>query len=286
MDGFGAAYSVWMKDPTYEFISIQYGDDLPDLDECSELLMVDFSLKRDKIEELMKNMKVIIIDHHTSAEKELSPLKESSLLKIHNSEIYFNIEQSGAIMAWNYFHGEVTDRGVEFKTYNRESPPLLLRYIQDQDLWIKELPESEEVSCFLQAEIDFQTTTFSEFNDLIKKFEFNSDVYKIAGRNIVKYRERLIKRICSNSDILPFKSESKIFKVPHVNSPVFQSEIGNILSKDYPFAVVYYCDETSGKIIYSLRSQPDGEDVSEICKYLGGGGHKHAAGFSHFKILI
>jgi len=111
-----------MKDPTYEFVAIQYGDDLPNLEECSELLMVDFSLKRDKIEELMNKMKVVIIDHHTSAEKELSPLKESPLLKIHNSEIYFNMEQSGAIMAWNYFHGEITDRGLEFKTYNREFP--------------------------------------------------------------------------------------------------------------------------------------------------------------------
>ena len=32
--------------------------------------------------------------------------------------------------------------------------------------------------------------------------------------------------------------------------------------------------------IFSLRSTEDGLDVSEIASKFGGGGHKHAAGFS------
>jgi uncharacterized protein len=280
MDGFGAAYSVWMKDPTYEFVAIQYGDDLPDLEGYSEVLMVDFSLKRDQIEELMKKTKVVIIDHHVSAEKELSPLRESPLLKIHNSEIMFNMDQSGAVMAWNYFHGELTERGIEYTMYGREYPPLLLRYIQDRDLWTKELPESEEVTCFLQSEIDFLNTSFSDFNQLVRKFEYNSSVFMIAGRNVLKFKNKMIDTICANHRVDKFQACGKKWMVPYVNSSLFQSEIGNVLSRDYPFAVVYYTDEKSGKTIFSLRSNPNGEDVSVIAKSLGGGGHKHAAGFS------
>ena len=52
---------------------------------------------------------------------------------------------------------------------------------------------------------------------------------------------------------------------------------GNIMSIGEPFAASYY-DVKDGRI-YSLRSQPEGIDVSEIAKAMGGGGHKHAAGF-------
>jgi len=45
---------------------------------------------------------------------------------------------------------------------------------------------------------------------------------------------------------------------------------------EYPFVVVVTDDPQK----VSLRSRPDGADVSEIAKKLGGGGHKHAAGFS------
>jgi nanoRNase/pAp phosphatase (c-di-AMP/oligoRNAs hydrolase) len=31
--------------------------------------------------------------------------------------------------------------------------------------------------------------------------------------------------------------------------------------------------------VFSLRSTPEGMDVSEIAKQYGGGGHKHSAGF-------
>lgn len=279
MDGFAAAYSVWKKDPSYEFVSISYGDELPDLSDCSELLMVDFSLKKEKITELLPKMKVVVIDHHKTAIENLSELRNSELLKIHDSEIYLNSEQSGAILAWNYFHGKVTDMGICYETYDPFHPPLLLRYIQDRDLWTKELPESDNVSCFLSSEIHFESTTFSQFDSLICKFEKNSSVYMIAGRNIAKYRDKVIDRIVANHTVDKFQALGRKWKVPYVNSPVFQSEIGNILAQNYPFSVVYYNDEKSGKMNFSLRSVEGGEDVSVIASSLGGGGHKHAAGF-------
>lgn len=38
-------------------------------------------------------------------------------------------------------------------------------------------------------------------------------------------------------------------------------------------------DRNDGKRVFSLRSTPDGIDVSEIAKARGGGGHRNAAEF-------
>ena len=66
--------------------------------------------------------------------------------------------------------------------------------------------------------------------------------------------------------------------VPCINTTTLISEIGNAISQDYPFAMMYF--DTEDKRIYSLRSSENGIDVSEIAKKMGGGGHFNAAGFS------
>ena len=54
--------------------------------------------------------------------------------------------------------------------------------------------------------------------------------------------------------------------------------MGNQLSDGEKYAAVYFYD--GEKYIFSLRSREGGEDVSDIAKRFGGGGHKRASGFS------
>ena len=71
------------------------------------------------------------------------------------------------------------------------------------------------------------------------------------------------------------------YAVPTVNSPILQSELGNYLCKDHPFAAFYHIDKDLGEV-WSLRSDKNdlgAVDVSEIAKSFGGGVHKNAAGF-------
>lgn len=66
-----------------------------------------------------------------------------------------------------------------------------------------------------------------------------------------------------------------------VNATVLQSEIAGALAKGRPFGACYF-DRADGLRIWSLRSDasdPDSKDVSVIAKAMGGGGHRHAAGF-------
>ena len=69
-----------------------------------------------------------------------------------------------------------------------------------------------------------------------------------------------------------------------VNTNHLVSETGNELAKGVEFAATYF--ETDEHRIYSLRSDKNGLDVSEIAAKYGGGGHFHAAGFKVAKSLI
>jgi hypothetical protein len=59
--------------------------------------------------------------------------------------------------------------------------------------------------------------------------------------------------------------------------PMWASDACNILAKDEPFAATFYLEGPT--VIVSLRSSKEGDDVSEVAKKFGGGGHAHAAGF-------
>jgi hypothetical protein len=66
--------------------------------------------------------------------------------------------------------------------------------------------------------------------------------------------------------------------VPTVNSPVLQSELGDVLAVGHPFAGVWW-QGSGDEARWSLRSTPGGIDVSLIAGRYGGGGHRTAAGF-------
>lgn len=66
-------------------------------------------------------------------------------------------------------------------------------------------------------------------------------------------------------------------RVPVANVPyTLTSVMGHLLAERAPFAACYW-DTLEGRV-FSLRSQKDGLDVSQVAK-LFGGGHKNAAGF-------
>src|SRR5712691_11290457 len=66
--------------------------------------------------------------------------------------------------------------------------------------------------------------------------------------------------------------------VPSVQSAVLTSQIGERLSVEHPFCVIWH--DRDGRRFYGMRSREDGTDVGAIAASFGGGGHTHAAGFS------
>lgn len=249
-DGFGAAWAFWKKygnDITY--IPVKHGKRVPKMPPGSQVTIVDFSYSRQAIEDLRKiHKKVVVIDHHKSAQYELEGL----------SDTIFNMDKSGAIMAWEYLFDDVPI-------------PTLLRYIQDRDLWQWKLENSREINAF----IDTVPSEFFEWEMLSNKLENNFSSVISAGKVVLKNIKLQVDEICSQARIIKFDGH----EIPCANSVILQSEIGHQLLQlypDRPFSVVWHVDDQN-LVGISLRSRGD-FDVSELARKYGGGGHKAAAG--------
>ena len=247
-DGFGAAYSAWkLLGSKAIYCAASHGDPPPNVD-GKTVAILDFSYKNNVIKDLITSSKdLIVIDHHKSAMIELHDI----------SNTHFDMNHSGARLAWDFFHP------------GKEAPKFI-DYIEDRDLWKWELPYSKEFS----AAFDMIPFEFEEF----EKFEDDSvfdDAVK-RGSYILAYSKTVIKKICDKASARKYRGKNVLV----VNSSHWMSEIGSRLSPDCDFAMIWYYDHERKDIKVSLRSFYDNIDVSEIAKNFGGGGHKKASGFT------
>jgi uncharacterized protein len=245
-DGFGAALVVYsLHGDLCEYIPAHYGDSPPDVT-GKDVIIVDFSFKR----MTLLNMKVqakslIVLDHHKTAESEL---KNLAFCK-------FDMDRSGAVMAWEYL-------------FPGKDIPMLLRYIEDRDLWRWSLGHSKAVSAYLSSiERDFAI-----WEQLLCDSYLLSCIRK--GESILGYQDQCVKRALSAE---PLRMKICGYDVPALNVTHLISETIGRLAEGEPFGVGYF--DTSTHRIFSLRSCDGSVDVSEVAKRMGGGGHERAAGF-------
>lgn len=251
-DGFGSAWAFYQKyGNKAEYRPVRYGEPYPDVTGRS-VFIVDFSYPRTILEEMRESAEsLIVLDHHKTAEEALKGL----------DYCHFDMTHSGAYLAWEHLFGA-------------DNVPLLIQYVEDRDLWKWELNGSEEI---LSA-IDSHKKTFDNWNYLNSMLqEEGSDdwnnLYEV-GAAILRYKNSLVKAISKRAYRLSIGED----QVLALNSSVFQSELGNLLSEGEPYAAIYYWNGEN--FIFSLRSKESGVDVSDVAKRYGGGGHKNAAGFS------
>ena len=240
-DGFGAAWAIWKRFPNATFVAVKHGFPPPKGLEDRHVVIVDFSYGRDIIESIAKQTaSLCILDHHVTAQAALDGL----------SYAHFDLEKSGAVLAWEWAH--------------EEQAPLLLNYIQDKDLWQWQLPGSREVNAAL-ASYPFDFPTW----DTLSK-----DILEVEGRGILRYENMLVEKMTEEAVMISLNGET----VPAVYSPVLTSQIGERLSSNHPFCVIWH--QRDGRRYFSLRSKTGGLSVASIAAKYGGGGHTHAAGFS------
>jgi len=254
-DGFGSAYSAWkLLGNRAEYYACKHGQTPPNV-KGKNVVILDFSFDNTTTKQMIESAnELLVIDHHKSAVVELHDI----------SNTIFDMNKSGATLAWEFFHP------------GKEAPKFI-QYITDRDLWRWELPYSKEFS----AAFDMVPYDFEEF----EKFEDDSvfdDAVK-RGSYILAYSKTVVKKVCDKA--ASRKIDGKDVLV--VNSSHWMSEIGARLAPDCDFAMIWYYDHNDKIIKVSLRAFHDKIDVSEVSKKYGGGGHKKAAGFvlpSDFKI--
>lgn len=254
-DGSGAAYAAWVSlgdGPDIEYIPVQYGEEPPPIEAGSKVYILDFSYSREVLESLRLTVPdLVVLDHHKTAQEALQGFPGAT----------FDMTKSGAVLAWEYFHPD-------------EDVPLLLKYIQDRDLWKWELKDTKYVTAALPLYKDFRT-----WHDFAEDGH-NMDDIQVAGCAKVEFDTLAIQSAVKNATVVNYGyyRENRDLKCALLNTTTLTSEIGNELCKTLPvdFSLTYFVHAT-GDVVFSFRSVGD-FDVSVLAKALGGGGHRNASG--------
>lgn len=266
-DGFGSGYVAHQELPNARFLMVNYGevsvrlrsgvellvrDQIVDIDRHTNILILDFNLSEAEIALLSSVVNsVTLIDHHKTS----LPLKKLEG-RIHNFAAIIDTEKSAMRLVWEYFN----------PNYSGELP-LLVAYVEDRDLWRFGLPKSREINALIGS----YDKRFDVWESLEAK---HIDDMIMEGEAILRDQLKNIRRIARSA--FPVGQMAQV-----VNSPIYQSEVGSVLAAGSPVGVVFSI-ESDRTVRVSLRSSaenPGHVDVSEIAKTMGGGGHKHAAGF-------
>lgn len=255
LDGFAAAWSVRhaLADEV-EFHQGIHQQPPPDVT-GRDVILVDFSYSLEVLQTMLKTAAgITILDHHVTAEKELTELLASG--KIRGQ---FDMKRSGAMLAWSWF--------------NPDQPvPKLIGYIQDRDLWTYNLDGTREINAAL-ASYPFE---FPLWDRLMASSVRELDLLRQEGAAIERRLQKDIKQLIESG---VRRMNIAGYDVPVLNAPAaYVSDAGHLLSLGEAFAACYW-DHAGGRS-FSLRASEDGIDVAEVAKQYGGGGHAKAAGFT------
>ncbi len=256
LDGYAAAWAAWkVLGSTAKYQSVQHGELIPDFPAGATLYILDFCYPYAELYKASKKAaKIVVLDHHQSAEKQCLAALQTTPLPI-NIELHFEQNFSGGILAWHFFH---TDK----------SPPLILEHIQDHDLWLHKKDNTESIckALFLRLPMPFSLFESLNLSDLQRE-----------GDVLVKQQKLNVAGLMKTSH--PIKLNGNIGLA--VNAPPqFASDLGNALAKKTgTFGMTYFYHGKFKRYQCGLRSIVD-FDVGGLAQLFDGGGHKNAAGFS------
>ena len=265
-DGYGSRFAIehYNKLNSYDrdikYIPCNYGHPPPDVT-GHHVAIVDFSFKYPILIEMIKQANgLIVIDHHKTARDDLS--------EIDTSHKIFDMNHSGAFLTWKW-------------CFPDEPVPLLIRYIEDRDLWRNEMDNS-------MAFAQWFFSVPKEYDQYLKYLdsELVCEMIQLKGIPQKEVNDKIV------NDVVPFacpkfmefrdrKKNRYYHFIAHVNTNVLISDVGNAIFNQFPLvdaSCIYYINDWSDSVKYSLRSTYDRADVSKLASMFGGGGHRNAAG--------
>jgi oligoribonuclease NrnB/cAMP/cGMP phosphodiesterase (DHH superfamily) len=255
-DGFGAAFVAWkMLGKNAEYIGCDHNYSFIPSVKGKRVVILDFSFKYEITLKLIEDAdRLMIIDHHFSTKNELKNIPEKHKI--------FDMNHSGCILAWDFFFGKT-----------RQMAPPFLYNIEDRDLWLWKLKNSQEIC----AALDTYPQTFEQWNNFTSPNAIAG--LKFQGEPVLRYRKLLVDMIVAKSTEIIF--EGLLCRVVNATGGMIISYVANELLVTYPksmLAMTWYEDYPSHQLKVSLRSRHP-IDCSVIATKYGGGGHKQASAF-------
>lgn len=221
-----------------------------------------------------------IHDHHKTNLDNIDKYKHLNL-KILNLDMNY----SGAMLSWRRFFPNV-------------QPPLIIKYIQDRDLFQNKLEYCNEIiACIYNEKISLETIQF--YYDLLGTFE-NQEFYNMVkrGQYILKAQRTQIDQIKDKSTIYECKEydvsllgfsgvyiPANEYKIKIVNSANFQTDVGNELTNepDIDFAIVWYSKWSKSEKCHMAHLSFRGNNKVDLTLFAKkfnplAGGHANASG--------
>lgn len=249
VDGFTSAWVAKNAlQGSVEFVAAHHNQPAPDVT-GKEVYICDFSYPREILLDMhSKAASLVVLDHHKTAQEALTGI----------DFCFFDMHRCGAAMTWDYFHN-----------HNQPgSRHWLVDYVQDRDLWTWALKDSKAIS----SAISCRPFSFIDWDEMANKSPF---LLSLEGTVIEQYKETQMELHLKQAYITTFDGK----EVPALNATSLNSELANVLSKGYDFAVVWSF-LGNGLYRYSLRTNST-FDTTEVAKKYGGGGHQAASGFTY-----
>ena len=282
-DGFCAAWVCKLylskkgQDP--EFFAGYYGQ-MPPVCVGRDVMIVDFSYPMEAMIAISATAKsLLVLDHHKTAQSDLLDFARNSP---GNTRVLFDMNQSGAGLAYTNFFGTYDETGER---------PYLVDYVEDRDLWRHALPDSQIVNAYigtLPFEFEAWSNAFTTSQqDIIECMGDRIAWARQNGKAILAKVSQYVAEVRKNAMVVEFEGYANI---PIVNAP--QVDISELVhsmcigdeTHAGPTVAMGWWQRADGLFQYSLRSV--GEfDVSVLAKKHGGGGHKNAAGFESHNLL-
>jgi len=250
-DGFGGAYVAWKKfGDTAEYIPAKHGSPVPEGLAGKRLYFIDFSYPQDLMNEILKTAEsVTVLDHHLGTKEVVESIPDH----------VFDEKRSGATIAWNYFFPDI-------------QVPMLLKYVEDGDLYVFKLPDSRAVLSYIYA----HKFAFEEWDDFVKELDDDEKRGPLIekGRIYAEHFAILVEQISNKATLVSFEGFNCYMATA---ADMFASDVGNRLAiMKPPLGIVV---NLHGDIMnVSLRSDPS-VDVSAIARKYGGNGHPQASAF-------
>lgn len=222
------------------------------------VLICDFSFPMVVFNDMVKstNGNILILDHHKTAEKQLVDVNKKYLV--------FDMNHSGAFITWTFMYG--------FKNI-----PKCVLYIEDNDIWNKQLPLTREFTSY----IDTIPHEYKEFENFFDEKYLTRTVF-IQGLGMVLKDKQYLEQLAKHAIAYFVEMNGRYYFIACVNSSgILRSDLGSYLLtylENINFSMIYANNINRNYTSISYRSNNDKTDVSEIAKINNGGGHRNASG--------
>lgn len=300
LDGFGSAYAAWRHygdSATYR--PMHHGEPWAIADIAGhKVFILDFSFPPDFLETMASTAQSVTqIDHHASALNAWGDKFDASSKGLRSYQhptlpltVAFDLEKSGARLAWEHFHPNTTT-------------PLVLQHIEDQDMWRFALPDTRAFCRALRL-LPFNLATWHQLvtetpNEAAPRYVETI----VQGAAIEQFFQKEIERLAQSNLRMPALLRGEPVDALQAQrhgqaviadgdqtwlatagisvnaNAMFASELGNSLAEQSGSYGLIWQLSGDGEVKASLRSKGKTLDVSLIATRYGGGGHPNAAGF-------